>query len=108
VNDPGTRRLFVVGLIVAIGVAVIAAQFASSEPDGLEYVAEQEGFAETAEDHTLADTPLADYGENLTESSWVNTAVAGLLGVLLTLALGYALFWLARRTNRNDPTPGTP
>jgi ABC-type Fe3+ transport system permease subunit len=107
VSDPRTRRLFVIGLLVAVVVAVVAAQFASSDPDGLEYVAEQEGFAETAEDHTLADSPLADYGENLTNSSWVNTAFAGLLGTLATLGVGYGVFWLARRTRRNSTHPGS-
>ena len=95
-----TRRLFVVGLVVALLVAMVVAQFASSSPDGLEYVAEQEGFAETATDHDLAESPLADYGESLSQSSGWNTAVAGLIGTLATLALGYGAFWLARRTNR--------
>jgi hypothetical protein len=107
VNDPKIRRLFVIGLLVAIVIAVVASQFASSNPDGLEYVAEQEGFAETAEDHALADTPLADYGENLTDSGWVNTAVAGLLGTLATLGVGYGVFWLARRTRGDSTAAGS-
>ncbi len=94
-------KFFAIGLATAIFVAVVASQFASSSPDGLEYVAEREGFANSAADHKLSDTPLADYGEDLTSSSWVNTAVAGLVGVLVTLALGYGVFWLARRTNRD-------
>ena len=102
------RRIFAVGLIAALLVAVIVAQFASSDPDGLEYVAEQEGFAGSAADHELADAPLADYGENVSDSSWLNTAVAGTAGVLLTLAIGYGLFWVARRTNRNRPESNSP
>ena len=102
------RRIFVVGLVVALLVAVVVAQFASSDPDGLEYVAEQEGFLETAEDHALAGAPLADYGENVSDNSWLNTAIAGTAGVLLTLAIGYGLFWVARRTNRNRPESMTP
>ena len=102
------RRVFVVGLIAALLVAVIVAQFASSDPDGLEYVAEQEGFAETARDHDLAGAPLAEYGENVSDNSWLNTAVAGTAGVLLTLAIAYGLFWVARRTNPNRPESTTP
>ena len=102
------RRIFVVGLVAALLVAVIVAQFASSDPDGLEFVAEQEGFLETAKDHDLAAAPLADYGENVSDNSWLNTAVAGAVGVLLTLAIGYGLFWVARRTNRNRPESMTP
>ena len=97
------RKLFAVGLIVALFVAVVVAQFASSSPDGLEYVAEQEGFAETAADHDLATTPLADYGEGLTGNDGWNTAIAGLFGTLVTLAVGYGVFWFARRTGTDDP-----
>ena len=97
------RRLFLAGLAIALGVAVVIAQFASSSPDGLEYVAEQEGFLETAGDHDLAEVPLANYGENLTNNGGVNTAVAGLAGTLATLVIGYGVFWLARKTNGDDP-----
>ncbi|MDJ0497180.1 MAG: PDGLE domain-containing protein [Acidimicrobiia bacterium] len=102
------RRIFVVGLVAALLVAVVVAQFASSDPDGLEYVAEQEGFLETAEDHALAGAPLADYGENVSDNSWLNTALAGTVGVLLTLAIGYGFFWVARRTNGNRPESSIP
>jgi hypothetical protein len=98
-----TRRLFLIGLAVALLVAVVVAQFASSSPDGLEYVAEQEGFAETATDHDLSGAPLAEYGENLSQSDGLNTAVAGLVGTLATLGLGYGVFWLARRTGKSSP-----
>ncbi len=94
------KRIFLIGLLVSIVVAVVVAQFASPNPDGLEFVAEEQGFAETATDHRLADSPLADYGENLTDNAWLNTAVAGFIGTLATLAVGYGLFWLARRSNR--------
>ena len=95
-----TRRLFLVGLMVTIIVAVVLAQFASSSPDGLEYVAEEQGFADTATDHDTSGSPLADYGENISDNGGLNTAVAGLLGVLITLGVGYGVFWIARRTNK--------
>lgn len=98
-----TKRIFLIGLLVTLVVAVIFAQFASSSPDGLEHVADQQGFAANATDHGLSDSPLADYGDNLTGNSGVNTAVAGAAGVLITLALGYGVFWLAAR--RSDRTP---
>lgn len=97
------RRLFGIGLAVAVFVAVVVSQFASSSPDGLEFVAEQQGFADSAAVHELEGAPLADYGEDLTSSSWLNTALAGLAGVLVSLALGYGLFWLTRRTHRDRP-----
>lgn len=100
-ND--TRKVFAIGLVVALFIAVVIAQFASSSPDGLEYVAEQEGFADAAADHDLAAGPLAEYGDGLTDNDWWNTAIAGLAGTLLTLTIGYGVFRLARRTDHNDP-----
>lgn len=94
------KRVFLVGLLVTLVIAVVVAQFASSSPDGLEHVAEDQGFAGSAAGHDLADSPLAGYGENLSDSGSLNTAVSGLIGVVATLALGYGIFWLARRTNR--------
>jgi ABC-type spermidine/putrescine transport system permease subunit I len=94
------KRLFLVGLLVTLIVAVIVAQFASSSPDGLEHVADQQGFANTATDHNLANAPLADYGDGLSNSGTLNTAVAGAVGVVITLVVGYGVFWLARKTNK--------
>ncbi len=106
--DRTTRRLFLIGLLAAVFVAVVLSQFGSDEPDGLEYVAEQEGLVDTAEDHTLSDAPLAEYGEGLTGKSALDTAIAGFIGVLATLALGYGVFWIARRTNRRTRRPAPP
>jgi HD-like signal output (HDOD) protein len=84
--------LFGIGLLVTLVVAVFISQFASSQPDGLEYVAEQEGFLDTADDHALAASPLADYGGDSTS----NLMLSGLVGVLATLGLGFLVFKLAR------------
>lgn len=98
--------LAVVAVVVIAVTGVVFSQFASSKPDGLEFVAEEEGFAETAEDHTLGDTPLADYGENLDQDPAVNTAVAAVVGLLATGALAVGLFWIAR--SRPDDRASAP
>jgi cobalt/nickel transport system permease protein len=67
--------------------------FASSNPDGLEYVAEQEGFIESAEDSAVGGFTLADYGE----VGGIPVGVAGLIGVGLTILVGLAVFWLVSR-----------
>lgn len=87
---------FAVGLAVTVFVAVVVSQLASGEPDGLEYVADQQGFADEAEDHDLAEAPLADYGENLEADDRVATGIAGLVGVAAALLVGLGLFWLIR------------
>lgn len=95
--DRSLRRFLLTGLVVAVLVAVGLSQFASSDPDGLEFVAEREGFADTAREHDLGGSALADYGEGLTGNDVVDTALAGLLGVILTGAVGWGLFRLVRR-----------
>jgi PDGLE domain len=107
--DRRTWAFIAVGLLVALVFAVGVSQLASPEPDGLEYVAEQEGFIETAEDHTFGDAPLADYGANLGGTDHANTAVAGAVGVVITLAVGWGLFRLVARgrdERASTPAPG--
>lgn len=101
--DRRTLSFLAVGLLVALLFAVGVSQLASDEPDGLEYVAEQQGFSDTAADHALGETPLADYGDNLGSNSTLNTAIAGVVGVLATLVLGTGLFWIARRRSADQP-----
>lgn len=93
---------FGVGLAITVFVAVVLSQFASDEPDGLEYVAEQQGFDDAATEHDLAEAPLADYGENLEAESRITTGIAGLVGVLAALGLGFGLFWIIRSPG-SDP-----
>ncbi|HEY7660045.1 MAG TPA: PDGLE domain-containing protein [Actinomycetota bacterium] len=95
--DRKSVTLFIVGgLIVALGLAFFVAPQASSSPDGLEKVSIDEGFAETAEDHALADGPLADYGVEGVEDEGLSTGLAGIIGVLITFGVGMLLFGLLR------------
>ena len=90
-------RLFLVGgLLVAAGLALVVSGFASSSPDGLERVAEDKGFLETARDHVFADGPLADYAVKGVGNERLSTGLSGLIGVLITFGAGLALFALIR------------
>jgi cobalt/nickel transport protein len=90
-------RLFVIaGLLVAIGLALIVSGFASSSPDGLEKVAGDKGFLETAKDHLFADSPVADYAVRGVDNERLSTGLAGLIGVLVTFGVGLAVFALVR------------
>jgi hypothetical protein len=78
-----TAGIFVLaGLLVGLGLALLVSPLASSAPDGLEKVAEEEGFAEAADPQL--DAPRA------------GTAVAGPVGVLVTFGVGLALFGTVR------------
>jgi hypothetical protein len=102
-------RLFLLGgLLVTIGLALVVSGFASSQPDGLEKVATDKGFLETARDHPFADGPLANYAVKGVDNQRLSTGLSGLIGVLVTFGLGLALFALVRalrsRGQDSDPT----
>jgi F0F1-type ATP synthase assembly protein I len=86
----------VAGLLVAAGLALLASPFADSSPDGLEKVAEDKGFRDTAKEHDLAESPVADYDVAPIGDERLSTGVAGLIGVLVTFGLGLAVFALVR------------
>jgi hypothetical protein len=56
-----TKKIIQIGLVTSIFVAAVVSFYASSNPDGLEFVAEQVGFLNTAKDSAVASSPLADY-----------------------------------------------
>lgn len=101
-----TRRatgLFVgVGLAVALLLALVVSHWASSAPDGLERVALDHGFADTATGSAAAGSPLADYTTAGVHSPWLSTGLAGVIGVLLCFALAAGLALLLRRARRRS------
>jgi cobalt/nickel transport protein len=101
------RRFFVVALLVSLLVAGVASYYASSHPDGLEYVAEQTGFIDAGEDSATSGSPLADYQTTGIDDARLSGGVAGVVGVLVMLLLSTALFWLIRRRDSSDGTSDT-
>jgi cobalt/nickel transport system permease protein len=79
------------GLVVAALLVLVAAPLASSEPDGLERVAIDQGFIDSAEDHPLAGSPLADYEVSGIENEATGIRLSGLIGVLITFGVGAAI-----------------
>jgi cobalt/nickel transport protein len=107
VRSSNMRRFLIAGLLVAIGLALIVSGVASSSPDGLEKVAGEKGFLETAQDHLFADGPLADYSVKGVGNERLSTGLAGLIGVLVTFGLGLAVFALLRTMrSRSGGGPG--
>jgi len=85
---------------LAIVIAILAAFFASTHPDGLDFVAEKFGFAEKGMEHSA---PLAGYNINFLPAGGISTSLAGIAGVLITLSLfgltAYLLKKPARKAN---------
>ncbi|HYH33756.1 MAG TPA: PDGLE domain-containing protein [Nocardioides sp.] len=92
-----TRGFLAVGLLVALLLAGVASYYASSHPDGLEYVAEQTGFLDSAEDSPTAGGPLADYQTRGVDDERASGALAGVAGVAVMALLSGGLFWALRR-----------
>lgn len=95
-NPRHTKRFGVIALAVTLLLAGVVSLYASSSPDGLEKVAGDTGFIGTAKGHASDGSPLAGY-----EASFVGgplgQTIAGIVGVLVTLALFYALVRFLRR-----------
>ena len=93
----GSRRFLVVFLLAALLVAGVASYYASSHPDGLEYVAGQVGFMDKADDSPATKSPLADYSTKGVDNDRISGGVAGVAGSLLVLVLAGGLFRVLRR-----------
>ena len=89
--EQSNKKFYLVFLLVTIGLAGIVSFYASSSPDGLEKVAEDVGFIETAKDHSLDNSALADYGVAGIENERLSVGIAGILGVIATGVLMYLI-----------------
>lgn len=95
--------LFVgVGLALAVALAVVVAPRASTEPDGLERVALDHGFADRAEDHALAASPTADYGVAGVGHDGLAIGLAGVVGIAVTFAVVAGGLAVLRRASRRS------
>jgi len=92
-------KFLIAGFVVSLFLAGVVSNYASSHPDGLEKVAEDIGFLDSAKDHTYADGPLADYGVKGIENERLSTGTAGVIGVIATAGVSTGLFLLLRRKN---------
>jgi hypothetical protein len=94
------RYWWLAGLLIAAAVVVVLAPLASSDPDGLERVAIDSGFAEQGTDAGFE--ILSGYSVPGLGDPTLSLVVAGLIGV----ALVFAAVWLLARilARRARPT----
>jgi cobalt/nickel transport system permease protein len=96
----GGRIVWIGGLVVAVLLAVLS-PLASANPDGLEWVAEQQGFIDLAQDAPFQIIP--DYIVPGLSNDSLATIVAGVVGLLIV----FVVTWLvaaARRRRTSAPT----
>jgi cobalt/nickel transport system permease protein/cobalt/nickel transport protein len=97
-----TRALVLTGILVSLVLAGIVSFYASSSPDGLESVAEKQGFATTAGQHATDGSPFAGYGVAGIENARLSGGLAGVIGVLVVAAVAFLLFRLLARRKSQD------
>ncbi len=100
-------------LLAALGVclllATFLAPFASSSPDGLERVAEDQGFLERAEGKQVwKAAPVPDYEMPGVGRSGIATALAGVAGTLIVFGLALGLGRLLARRRGADRRAAGP
>ncbi|MEW1550840.1 energy-coupling factor ABC transporter permease [Streptomyces tsukubensis] len=101
-----SRAVALTGLAVAVVLAGFVSFYASASPDGLERVAIDKGFADSADDHATVDWPLADYGVADIADDRLSGGLAGVIGVGATVVAGTLL--LRAASARRSARAGAP
>ncbi|CAL9567765.1 Cobalt transport protein CbiM [Streptomyces sp. enrichment culture] len=99
------RKVWAAGLVTSLILAGFVSFYASANPDGLEKVATDHGIDKKAEEHAVADSPLADYGVEDVDDARLSGGLAGVIGVGVTVVAGTGVFWAVRRRRTDDTSP---
>lgn len=96
-----SRKFYIGGFVISIFLAGVISFYASSSPDGLEKVAQDIGFIDSAKKHTNSGGVLADYGVKGVKSERTSVGVAGVIGVIGTaIVAGVGFKLLSRKTSK--------
>jgi cobalt/nickel transport system permease protein len=101
-----SRAVWLGGLAASLVLAGFVSFYASASPDGLEKVAADKGIDAKAEEHAVADGPLADYGVSGVDDTRLSGGLAGVIGVGITAAAGTGVFVVVRRRENAGRTTG--
>ncbi len=95
-----TTAVLVTGLVVALLLAGVVSLYASSSPDALTKVAQDQGLSRTQREHAAAGGPLAGYGVRGVDDKRLSGALAGVVGSVVVLVLAGGLTFAVRRRSR--------
>lgn len=98
-SRPASRGIFIGGIGIAVLLAVLS-PLASSHPDGLEWVAEQQNFLSAARGPFYNIIP--DYVVPGVQSEALATILAGIIGVIIVLALSTGIAQIRKRQQIQD------
>lgn len=104
---PGNRTFVGIGILVALLLAFFVSPLASNEPDGLAKVASDNSLDSGAKQSATAKSPTANYKTTGISNEKVSKGVSGVIGVVLTLGLGWGLFASMKRLRRHSALAGT-
>jgi PDGLE domain len=99
----GFGAFIAAGLVVVLVLAFFVSPSASSDPDGLDKVAVDNGFADTETDHAFGDAPTAGYEVRGVGGDRLSTGLAGVIGVAVTFAAAGGVMLVVRRARRTSP-----
>lgn len=94
------KNLIIVGLFLSLVLAGVVSHYASPHPDGLMKAAEDVGFVQDENESKVSGSPLAGYGVAGVKDERISGGLAGVVGVLVVVALAGGGFMLLTRKNR--------
>ena len=100
--DQKDKYLIVIAVVICIVISVLSPYIASGNPDGLEKSAEDSGLEEdyaVEEVNGIPEAVLPDYAFANDPDNPVLQIVALIIGVIITLILGYAVAEVVRSRN---------
>lgn len=99
------------GVVVALFLAGFVSFYASGAPDGLMWVSTEQAPAVGAQEqeHAFSESTFAGYGTEGVANDRLSGAIAGVVGVAITLAAGALLFFAlrGRRSGSSGPPDST-
>jgi hypothetical protein len=94
-------RVLVLGLLLAAAViAGLLSYYASTSPDGLNRVAQDQGISSLADPRHADGSPFAGYSTKGVDDERLSVGLAGLVGVSITFLVSGAIFLAVRRRSR--------
>lgn len=85
------KKEMLIGLLIALAIAVFLSPFASKSPDGLDKTAETLNFASVSEGKEIVHSLIPDYAMPGIKNESLATAAAGLVGTLVVFGLAYGV-----------------
>lgn len=102
-----TRNFVLIGLLLSFVLAGVVSYYASSQPDGLNRVAIDEGLDKSEKAHPVDDSPLAGYEVKGVNNDRLSGGLAGVAGVVLVFAIGAVLTRVLRRRDTDQGSSET-